>query len=209
MGDRVDFGELRRFAPFCAKWGTSRGGAIDRYYIDAFVGAALQGTSGRYLECGESRYRRLLGDGQVSGYDVVDIRETTPGLTIHADLHDLSQVAAETFDVIICTQVLPYVVAPKRCVEELHRVLKTGGLLLLSVPLIDKDDAVMGDRWRFTQLTVAELLQPFGNRIVQGRGNLLSATAYLQGLGMADMDRADLDRSNSTFYQLVVASATK
>jgi len=209
MSGTVDFGELRRFIPFCTKWGTSRGGAIDRYYINTFVEAALQDTSGRYLECGTSRYRNVLRSDQIDSYDVIDIRESTPGLTIQADLHDLAHIPAESFDIIICTQVLPYVICPKRCLEELHRVLKTGGLLLLSVPLIDKDDAVMGDRWRFTQRTVTELLQPFRECDVQGRGNLLSSVAYLQGLGMADMDLTDLNRTDPIFYQLVVASAKK
>lgn len=209
MSGTVNFGELRRFVPFCAKWGTSRGGAIDRYYIDAFVEAELRDTSGRYLECGEARYRNLLKSHQIDTYDVIDIRESTPGLTIQADLHDLSHISAETFDIIICTQVLPYVVSPKICLEELRRVLRTGGLLLLSVPFIDKDDAVMGDRWRFTQRTVTELLEPFRECVVQGRGNLLSSVAYLQGLGLADMDPDDLNKTDSTFYQVVVAAARK
>ncbi|HYW17227.1 MAG TPA: class I SAM-dependent methyltransferase [Allosphingosinicella sp.] len=209
MSGTVNVGEPGRFLPFCTKWGTSRGGAIDRYYIDIFVEAALRDTSGRYLECGTARYREVLRNDQIDSYDVIDIRESTPGLTIQADLHDLAHIDAESFDVIICTQVLPYVISPKRCLEELHRVLKIGGLLLLSVPFIDKDDSVMDDRWRFTQRTVTELLQPFRDCVVEGRGNLFSSVAYLQGLGMADMDLADLNRTDPTFYQLVVASAKK
>jgi len=44
--------------------------------------------------------------------------------------------ADETFDLVICTQVLPYVADPQRVLAEIHRVLRKGGELFLSVPAI-------------------------------------------------------------------------
>ena len=209
MTGAVDFGDLRRFTPFCTNWGNTRGSVIDRYLIDPFIALSVRGTSGRYLECGGIRYRNLVGDDQVTSYDVLDIRENTPGLTIQADLHDLSCLGEGSFDVIICTQVLQYVASPGRCVEELHRVLRAGGVLLLSVPFIEKDNVGLGDNWRFTRKQVIDLLQPFQECAVQGRGNLLSSIAYLQGLSAEDMDAGDLTRTDPVFYQLVVAAARK
>jgi ubiquinone/menaquinone biosynthesis C-methylase UbiE len=38
------------------------------------------------------------------------------------------------FDGVICSSVIEYLHDPKACLEELHRVLKPGGVLLISVP---------------------------------------------------------------------------
>jgi SAM-dependent methyltransferase len=209
MKGSVDFGDLRRFTPFCTKWGTTRGCAIDRYFIDPYLELSLRETSGRYLECGGIRYRNLVRNDQVASYDVLDVRENAPGLTIQADLHDLSCLQEGSFDVIICTQVLQYVASPSRCVGELHRILTAGGTLLISVPFIEKDYVGMGDRWRFTRKQVVDLLQPFQECSVQVRGNLLSSIAYLEGLSADDIDSGDLTRIDPVFYQLVLASARK
>lgn len=40
------------------------------------------------------------------------------------------------FDLVICTQVLTYSAEPQRVISEVHRVLKPGGALFLSVPAI-------------------------------------------------------------------------
>src|SRR5262245_61211103 len=120
----MDFGELRRFKPFCEKWGTSRGGAIDRYYIDAFIEASLKGGRGRFLECGGQRYRKVIPSRSIKSYDVIDRDPTIPSLTIHADIQNLKSVGTDSFDVIICTQVLQYVERPARALRELHRVLR-------------------------------------------------------------------------------------
>lgn len=49
------------------------------------------------------------------------------------------------FDGIACSSVLEYVDSPKQCLEDFHRVLKVGGLLVLSVP---SGDSVL--RWAHT-----------------------------------------------------------
>jgi ubiquinone/menaquinone biosynthesis C-methylase UbiE len=41
---------------------------------------------------------------------------------------------SESFDGVICLSVLEYVMAPKKAVRELHRILKPGGQILATVP---------------------------------------------------------------------------
>jgi len=63
------------------------------------------------------------------------------------------------FDVVICTQVLGYTRDPFSVVREMHRVLKKGGLLILSAPAwfpMHHDE-----HWRFLSSGLQLLLQPF------------------------------------------------
>jgi SAM-dependent methyltransferase len=205
----LNFGDLARFEPFCKNWGTSRGGAIDRYYIDAFLEAELRGCRGNFLECGGMRYRPFVPRQNVVRYDVVDIDGTVPGLTIRDDIQDLRSLASNSYHVVICTQVLQYVDDPGRAIAELHRILRRGGRLFVSVPLIEKDHLRMGDRWRFTKASMQRLLSPFRTIEVSGCGNLLSSVCYLVGLGQEDIEEKALAVESSEFYHVIVAKAKK
>jgi len=52
-------------------------------------------------------------------------------------ISDIAQLpfADETFDVVLCTEVLEHVPEPIRAVQEIARILRRGGTLLLSAPL--------------------------------------------------------------------------
>lgn len=206
---RVNFGDFNRRSPFCSRWGATRGGAIDRYYIDRFIKENLRGTRGRYLECGGRVYRQFIPDEGLLTYDVIDSNPQALGVTIFSDLQNFRDTIPYRFDFIICTQVLQYVEAPARAIDELHHVLNPGGTLLLSVPFIEKDFAEMSDRWRFSRRSVAELLGSFCSVHVESRGNLFSSLSYLAGLGLDDVECNDLDGSDDAFYQVVVATAVK
>ncbi len=61
-------------------------------------------------------------------------RQRTPtALPAAASLESLA-FAADTFDVIVCTEVIEHTPSPQRSVAELMRVLKPGGVLVLTVP---------------------------------------------------------------------------
>jgi SAM-dependent methyltransferase len=205
----MKFGDFKRFEPFCEKWGESRGGAIDRFFIDAFLRLELKRVRGHILECGGQRYRTLVPPPHIVSYDVVDLNPHTPFVTIRGDIQHLGTIATSTYDVVICTQVLQYVDDPTRAVSELRRVLCPGGRLLLSVPFIEKDYVRMGDNWRFTRKSVKLLLSQFRRSEVTTKGNLFSSVCYLSGLGQADVSPTDLNRTDRNFYQLVLAKAWK
>jgi SAM-dependent methyltransferase len=102
-------------------------------------------------------YRTLIPN-RIRSYIAVDLR-FTPLVDVAARAEQLPLRDA-AFDLVICTQVLEYIAQPSLACAEIHRVLKPGGTLLLSVPgacLIDAAE----ERWRFLPAGLRHLLAEF------------------------------------------------
>ena len=65
-----------------------------------------------------------------------------------------------TFNLVICTQMLEYAPCPRQVVGEIHRVLAPGGTLLLSAPSIFPRDSEH-DTWRFFPSAYRNLMAQF------------------------------------------------
>jgi SAM-dependent methyltransferase len=71
----------------------------------------------------------------------------------------------ETFDYVLCTEVLEHTLQPFRAVREIHRLLKMGGLLFASVPFNFRIHGPLPDCWRFTEHGLRALLVPWFEEI--------------------------------------------
>ncbi len=60
----------------------------------------------------------------------------SPGVDVRCSLEDIP-LAGACFDVVYCSSVLQFVRDDKRALSELCRVLRTGGMALISVPVHD------------------------------------------------------------------------
>jgi 2-polyprenyl-3-methyl-5-hydroxy-6-metoxy-1,4-benzoquinol methylase len=67
----------------------------------------------------------------------------------------------ESFELVLCTQVLEHVSRPSDVVTELHRVLKPGGIAFISVPAVFPIHGAPADNWRFMAGGLQLLLSPF------------------------------------------------
>ncbi|MEU4605929.1 class I SAM-dependent methyltransferase [Kribbella sp. NPDC023972] len=89
--------------------------------------------------------------------------EYTPTDVPQVDVHDLPYESS-SFDYVICDQVIEHVRNPFVAVNEMHRVLKPGGWLLLAtcfhVPVHKRADNPT-DYWRFTTDGLRELVRDF------------------------------------------------
>jgi SAM-dependent methyltransferase len=203
----LDFGDLKRFTPFSKDWGRSRGGAIDRYYIDPFVAAQLAHRFGRFLEFGSSTYRRFVEPGSIDSYDIIDNDPTNEQATIKCDVELLSEYTESRFDVIICTQVLQYTRDPAKAIAQLRDHLNPrSGLLILTVPFIERHNHGLKDRWRFTKDNVRGLMVGFQRTHVVEGGNLFAAVCFLMGLGLNDVPREALNPTDTENYITVMAT---
>jgi SAM-dependent methyltransferase len=112
-------------------------------------------------------YRALIAN-RLRRYIAVDLR-LTPLVSVVARAEQLPLGNAR-FDLVICTQVLEYVAQPSLVFGEIHRVLRPGGALLLSVPSACPMDAAE-ECWRFLPAGLRHLLDGFTRVEVVAEGS--------------------------------------
>jgi SAM-dependent methyltransferase len=97
---------------------------------------------------------RGLQYGAVSRLPGVRILEVDMSLegdpALVCDAHDLP-FEDHSFDLVVCEAVLEHVFDPKRCAEEIHRVLKPGGLVFATTPFMQQVHMGAFDFFRFTR----------------------------------------------------------
>jgi len=214
---RVRFGTLRRVTPVSRRFGWDRGGLpVDRYYIERFLQQHAGDIAGHVLEVRDDAYTRRFGGTHVTRSDVLHPTTDNEKATIVADLTSADPIPSNTFDCIILTQVLPFILDVPAAVRTLHRILRPGGVVLASVPgishIVRYDMDRWGDYWRFTSLSARRLFEcgfPGGDVRVKAHGNVLAATAFLQGLSSRDLRPDELDYTDPDYEVLITVRAMK
>jgi hypothetical protein len=103
----------------------------------------------------------------------------------------------------------------QKAVRGAHHLLKPGGVLLATVAGISQisryDMERWGDYWRFTTASVRKLLEPVFERVEIGSmGNVLAATAFLQGIAVEDLpDPSLLDEKDDDYQVIITVVARK
>jgi glycosyltransferase involved in cell wall biosynthesis len=211
----VRFGSLRRLTPICRNFGYDRGTPIDRYYIEAFLGRETQTIAGRVLEIGDPTYTRRFGGTRVTASDVLHVRAGNPAATLVGDLVDAPHLPSASFDCVILTQTLQFIFDLRAALETVHRILKPGGTVLATLPGISHiGDPTWGSSWHWniTPLAARRLFgDVFGAEqvVVAAFGNVLVATAFLQGLAAEELNAAELCYADPDYPMLVTVRATK
>lgn len=108
---------------------------------------------------------RILGEGMSalakSGLELVETDVALgPRTQIVCDAHALP-FADETFDGVIAQAVLEHVLDPVKCVAEMRRVLKRGGVVYAETPFMQQVHAGAYDFHRFTHLGHRRLFRQF------------------------------------------------
>lgn len=70
-------------------------------------------------------------------------------------------IAPETFDVIVCTEVLEHTYNPFAASSEMWRILKHDGSILLSVPFNFRIHGPLPDCWRITEYGLRSVFSQF------------------------------------------------
>jgi SAM-dependent methyltransferase len=213
---RIDFGDLRRLAPVSSDWGFERGTVIDRYYIDRFMRQHAADVRGRVLEVGTDAMTRQYGGSQVVQSDVLHVAQSGPSVTIVGDLSDGAGIPSASFDCVIVTQTLHVVYDVRAVVATLYRLLRAGGVALVTVPGITKisryDMDRWGQYWSFTSQSARRLFEErfLGDAVsVDARGNVLTAAAFLQGIAAEELTREELEHVDPDFEVLIGIRAQK
>ncbi len=212
----VRFGSLRRLEPVDRGFGWRWGKVIDRYYIEAFLNDFAADIRGRVLEVADNTYTVLFGGDKVTHSDVLYATHGNPKATIIANLTDAENIPSNSFDCIILTQTLQFIYGVQPAIRTLHRILKPGGVLLVTshgisqISRFDMDS--WGEYWRFTSLSLRRLFSevfPENHIKIKVYGNVLTATAFLYGLNAGELRREELEYQDPDYELILCARITK
>ncbi|MBE2199757.1 MAG: methyltransferase domain-containing protein [Anaerolinea sp.] len=212
----VRFGSLRRLKPISPDWGMERGQPIDRYYIEQFLAAQAGDMQGCVLEIGSNTYTRRFGGDRVTQSVVLHVAEQKEVVTLIGDLATGENMPADTFDCVILTQTLNAIFDVAAALRTVHRILKPGGVALITVPGISKicryDMERWGYYWSFTTASMARLATavfPPDCVYIAAHGNVLAAVAFLHGLASQELRREELDSVDPDYELLITVRAIK
>jgi GT2 family glycosyltransferase/SAM-dependent methyltransferase len=211
---RVRFGDLRRIRPIDRTFGYDRGQPVDRYYIERFIQERAADIRGRVLEIGEDAYTRLFG-ADVSELDVLHVDPDNLVANVIADLADAPGIDDDSYDCLIVTQTLHLIYDLRAAVATMHRILKPGGVLLLTVPgITQQSDDEWGETW-FWSLTSRSARRLFADVFgdahvaIGAHGNVLSAVSMLHGLSSRELTREELDHVDRAYEMVITVRAVK
>lgn len=211
---KIDFGSLASTRPISMDFGWDRGTPVDRYYIENFLRLRSQDIKGRVLEIGDDAYSRRFGTG-ITQQDVMHVNSTDPKVTIQGELTTPDVLPENAFDCIILTQTLHLIFEISDAVEKLHRALKPGGVLLLTVPgisQIDRYEWGVNWCWSFTATSLHRLFdRVFGRGDLQlsVHGNVFAAICFLSGAVQEELDTKKLDIFDPAYPVIIALRAQK
>lgn len=124
--------------------------------------------------CGEKPYKNIWKNSRYLGLDMMGSGADVIGDVLHIPIQ------SEAADWVVCTEVLEHIFYTEQALAEIYRVMKRGGRLVLSTPLI------MGvheaaDYYRFTFQCLKVLLGRQGFLVdeARARGGIFSSIALL------------------------------
>ncbi|MDH4037419.1 MAG: methyltransferase domain-containing protein [Candidatus Krumholzibacteria bacterium] len=125
------------------------------------LAAPLRGERVIDVGCGVQPYRGMLGGfSHYVGFDSPSRPDSATSADAFGDALALPFTAGCT-DAVLCTEVMEHVSDPAAMLAEIHRVLRPGGHLIITVPFTWHIHDEPHDYWRFTE---------FGLRLVLERG---------------------------------------
>ena len=211
----IKLGHLNRTIPFSTQFGYDRGGPVDRYYIENFLNENASLIKGRILEIGDNEYTLRYGGNKIEKSDILHIDDSNKQATFIGDLSNAPHLPSNTFDCIILTQTLNLIYDYKAAIETCYRVLKKGGVLILTVPGISH---IAQDEWRkywlwsFTNASMEKIMEAHFSKkyiSINTYGNVLVASAFLYGMGLPELKKEQLDYHDPHYQVIITVKAIK
>lgn len=124
---------------------------------------------GRLLDvgCGQKPYRELFNVDEYLGLEID--RDDNRGTKAADHYYDGKRMPFENdrFDAALCNQVLEHVFDAPAFLAEIHRVLRPGGKLLLTIPFVWNEHEKPWDFARYTTFGVRHLLEQSGFDVLE------------------------------------------
>ena len=140
---------------------------VGRWYVTRFVESVAKnlsrGSSILDAGAGESVYKKVFSHCNYKAIDLAvgESRWNYADLDYIGPLHEMP-IDDETFDAVLCTQVLEHLEWPRESIKEMHRVLKPGGTLYMTVPMAQDEHQVPYDFFRYTSYGIESICRHAG-----------------------------------------------
>jgi glycosyltransferase involved in cell wall biosynthesis len=211
----VQFGQLASTTPVSLDYGWDRGTPVDRYYIEQFLQARAADIRGRVLEIADDAYSARFGGPRITKQDILHLNAGSAKATIVGDLSKPGVLPENAFDCILLTQTLQLIFDLPQAANRLYSALRSGGILLLTAPgisAIDRGEWGANWLWSFTGTSISRLFEPcFGTNGLQvdAHGNVFSATAFIQGVALEEIDSSKLAVNDPAYPVIITLRAEK
>tara|TARA_Y100000816_G_scaffold211549_1_gene157177 strand:+ start:1113 stop:1769 length:657 start_codon:yes stop_codon:yes gene_type:complete len=178
---------------------------IDKRIIE--LGEQIKNKKILDLGCGTNKYKKyFIRSNEFIG---IDIKEGGRGMIDKEPdiFYDGKKIPFdnESFDVIICTEVLEHVENFNLVVKEIYRSLKKGGKAFITMPFITAEHEIPYDFRRLTSFGIKKEFERFGFEIKKFEKILFGHSAIRQLL-YGEMKRYETENKVNFVYKFLVKS---
>lgn len=157
-----------------------------RLWLDSALEAFAHEMRGVVVDVGGKRENKRGAfqppEGQAKSWMYLNLDLSTKP-NIYGDVQRIP-LRGQSVDCILCTEVLEHLPRPGRCVDEMHRLLHDGGLVLASVPFVYPVHADPFDYQRFTEDGLRDLFKKFKTVDVHRMGGYAGSLGLMLELGI-------------------------
>ena len=147
---------------------------LNWYYLNNSMKKSIPYIKGKCIDIGSgnSPYKKYIIENvdEYISVDKGDIHRHMLGTSkeqfFDADIKDLP-FEDNSFDTIILTQVLEHIDEPTKALDEVKRVLKKNGVIIISVPFIYQSHAIPYDFFRYSEYSLRKICKDYNYKILE------------------------------------------
>jgi SAM-dependent methyltransferase len=132
-------------------------------YVEEIARGLPKGISILDAGAGEGVYKKLFSHCNYKAIDLAvgESQWNYSNLDYIGALHEMP-IDNDSFDAVLCTQVLEHLEWPRESVKEMYRVLKPGGKIYMTVPMAHPEHQVPYDFFRYTSYGLKSICKHAG-----------------------------------------------
>ena len=201
--------------PISRVFGSERGQAVDRFYIEKFLEENQNEICGTVMEVATNNYIQRYGGNKVKKEYILHVKGWGNN-TIKGNFETGEGLSENMVDCLICTQTLQYIYDVESAMKNMYRMLRPGGCALITVPgiksLCTRDDNNWGEKWSFSYRSMKIMCQKICDDEeyeINTYGNVKVAIAYLYGLCCEDLQEEDFKDNDKQFPFVITVKIKK